>query len=152
MPLKTELEYIRLYLQIEQTRLQDRLEVALRRSTPEALDAAVPNLLLLPLVESAIANGVSVRPGARASRSARGRTTAICASRCTRSRSRHSRRVPPAVHIDDSFVRKTKLRLELLYPGRHRVAISDRLEKGHEVAVPLPLADAPRSLPSEGAA
>ena len=30
VPLKTELEYIRLYLQIEQTRLSDRLEVTLR--------------------------------------------------------------------------------------------------------------------------
>jgi len=50
--------------------------------------------------------------------------------------------VPAAIPIDDSFVRKTKMRLELLYPDRHRIAITDRLEKGHEVAITLPLEEA----------
>jgi LytS/YehU family sensor histidine kinase len=45
---------------------------------------------------------------------------------------------PSAVPIDDSFVRKTKLRLELLYPQRHGITISDKLEKGHEVTLTLP--------------
>ena len=62
MPLKTEIDYIRLYLEIEQTRLRDRLEIVFAIE-PEALDAAVPNLMLLPLCEGAIANGASVRPG-----------------------------------------------------------------------------------------
>ena len=46
------------------------------------------------------------------------------------------------VDLDDSFVRKTKMRLELLYPGQHLVALSDRLEKGHEVQLTIPLSPA----------
>ncbi len=136
VPLKTELEYIRLYLQIEQTRLQDRLDVHFEIS-PDVFDAAVPNLILLPLVESAIANGVSVRPG-RASIEIRAWPEEGML-RLEVHESATDAEVPPAVPIDDSFVRKTKMRLELLYPDRHRVSISDRLEKGHEVSLRLPL-------------
>ncbi len=134
VPLKTELEYIRLYLQIEQTRLRDRLEVRYAVE-PEALDAAVPNLILLPLTESAIANGMSLRPG-RAGRSKsapapeNGDLLLEVQEEAAEPRGGSARETVP---IDDSFVRKTKLRLELLYPGTALVAISDRLDKGHEV-------------------
>jgi two-component system, LytTR family, sensor kinase len=136
VPLKTELEYIRLYLQIEQTRLQDRLDVHFAIS-PDTFDAAVPNLILLPLVESAIANGVSVRPG-RASIEIRAWPEEGML-RLEVHEAAMDAEVPAAVPLDDSFVRKTKMRLELLYPERHRVSISDRLEKGHEVSLRLPL-------------
>jgi hypothetical protein len=149
--LKTELEYIRLYLQIEQTRLRDRLEVAFGIE-PEALDAAVPNLVLLPLCESAIANGVSVRPG-RARLEIRARLVGASIQIEVREAARDPEEVPSAVPIDDSFVRKTKLRLELLYPGRHAITISDKLEKGHEVALSLPYSPASDAvLSAEGAA
>ena len=139
MPLKTELEYIRLYLQIEQTRLQDRLEVEFAID-PLALDAAAPNLILLPLIESAIANGVSVRPGrARVSIRARaGQDTLLLE---VGEAAADPAEVPSSVPIDDSFVRKTKLLLELLYPLRHEVGISDRLDKGHDVRITLPLSE-----------
>ena len=54
--------------------------------------------------------------------------------------------------IDDSFVRKTKLRLELLYPERHEVGISDRLDKGHDVRITLPLSEIADAHAAEGAA
>ena len=151
VPLKTELEYIRLYLQIEQTRLKDRLAVVFAIE-PEALDAAVPNLVLLPLCESAIANGVTVRPGgARVEIRARidGERLRIQVAEAPTDESVVSAAVP----IDDSFVQKTARRLELLYPRTHTLAISDRLEKGHAVSVTLPyspVSDA--TLPAEGAA
>ena len=140
VPLKTELEYIRLYLQIEQTRLQDRLEVEYAID-PLALDAAVPNLILLPLIESAIANGVSVRPGrARVSIRARaGQDTLLL--EVGEGAAEPAEMFAPSAPIDDSFVRKTKLRLELLYPERHEVGISDRLDKGHDVRITLPLSE-----------
>ncbi len=137
VPLKTELEYIRLYLQIEQTRLQDRLEVRFSIA-PEALDSAVPNLVLLPLAESAIANGISVRPG-RAAIEIRAWPDDAGLHLEVHESALDPGEVPAATAIDDSFVRKTKLRLELLYPDRHRIAISDRLEKGHDVTITLPL-------------
>ena len=136
VPLKTELDYIRLYLQIEQTRLRDRLEVVFAIE-PEALDAAVPNLVLLPLCESAIANGASVRPG-RARVEIRARIEDAQVRIDVREAPGDPAVAPASGSIDDSFVRKTTLRLELLYPGRHALVLSDMLEKGHEVSLTLP--------------
>jgi len=143
VPLKTELEYIRLYLQIEQTRLQDRLEVRYA-ITPEVLNAAVPNLILLPLAESAIANGVTVRSGRAAIeiRAWAENDELRLEVREAATPSAEPAELPPETPIDDSFVRKTKLRLELLYPGRHLIGVSERSEYGHEVSITLPLEEA----------
>lgn len=146
VPLKTELEYIRLYLQIEQTRLQDRLEVEFDID-PEVLDAAVPNLILLPLIESAIANGVSVRPG-RARIEIHARPDGGDLHVSVHEAAAAVAQMPPVVAIDDSFVRKTMLRLQLLYPDRHHIAISDKLEKGHEINLLLPLSHAFAAAPA----
>jgi len=104
----------------------------------------VPNLILLPLAESAIANGISVRSG-RAAIEIRAwsengelrldvRETAI------------EEATPPklfgAPPVDQSFVTKTRLRPELLYPGRHLIGMSERREDGHEVSITLPLEEA----------
>ncbi|HTR02438.1 MAG TPA: histidine kinase [Thermoanaerobaculia bacterium] len=151
VPLKAELDVVRLYLQIEQTRLKDRLEVVFAIA-PEALDAAVPNLVLLPLCEGAIANGASARAGrARVVLRARVESDALHVE-VDESPAGPSYGASPAP-LDDSFIRRTKRRLELLYPAAHGVAISDKLEKGHEVALWLPYAPLSEStLPAEGAA
>ena len=144
VPLKKELEYIRLYLQIEQTRLKDRLAVSFEIED-EALDAAVPSLLLLPLVEGAIASGRA--GGARVGILARLEPDTLRLE--VRAAPFDAARTPAP--IDDAFVRKTKLRLDLLYPGLHAVGLSDRPEY-RAVLVTLPLSAAPAVLPAEGAA
>jgi two-component system, LytTR family, sensor kinase len=60
--LRDELEFLEPYLEIEQTRLGDRLSVEFQVE-PEALDACVPHLVLQPLVENAIRHGVAPRSG-----------------------------------------------------------------------------------------
>lgn len=62
VPLQEEIEFLQKYLDIEQTRFQDRLAVTYDID-PETLDAEVPRLILQPLVENAIKHGVSKRIG-----------------------------------------------------------------------------------------
>jgi LytS/YehU family sensor histidine kinase len=60
--LANELELVRAYLQIELTRFGDRLRIV-DDTEPAALEAAVPAMLLQPLVENAIRHGaVAGRP------------------------------------------------------------------------------------------
>jgi two-component system, LytTR family, sensor kinase len=63
VPLRQELALLERYLDIERIRFADRLEVDIRIE-PECLAAAVPNLILQPLVENAIRHGIGSRPGA----------------------------------------------------------------------------------------
>jgi two-component system LytT family sensor kinase len=60
VPLADELEWVRRYLEIEAVRFEERLSVAWEVE-PEALAAAVPGMLLQPLVENAVRHAVAAR-------------------------------------------------------------------------------------------
>lgn len=60
VPVRRELDFLHTYLDIEQTRFEERLRVTIDFSD-EALDAEMPNMLLQPLVENAIKHGISKR-------------------------------------------------------------------------------------------
>jgi two-component system LytT family sensor kinase len=62
VPLTDEIDFLRKYLEIEQTRFGDRLQVHIDVD-PEVLDAPVPNLILQPLVENALRHGIGPRVG-----------------------------------------------------------------------------------------
>ncbi len=59
-PLKQELDFLKMYLDIIQTRFQNKLFIELNIND-ETLDAQVPYLILQPLVENAIRHGIATR-------------------------------------------------------------------------------------------
>ena len=62
VPLRQEIEFLRMYVEIEQVRFQDRLQIVWDLS-PDTLDAAVPTLLWHPVLENAIRHGVTPLAG-----------------------------------------------------------------------------------------
>jgi LytS/YehU family sensor histidine kinase len=56
--LREEFAFVRCYLEIETLRFQDRISAEFA-IPPDLLDAAVPNMLLQPLVENAVQHGFS---------------------------------------------------------------------------------------------
>lgn len=58
VPLSKELDYLRLYLDIEQMRFADRLKVNIA-ADPDLLDACVPHMGVQPIVENAVRHGIS---------------------------------------------------------------------------------------------
>jgi two-component system, LytTR family, sensor kinase len=57
VPLARELEFLRLYLSIEQVRFADRLRVRID-ADPQLHDALVPHMVLQPIVENAVRHGL----------------------------------------------------------------------------------------------
>ncbi len=60
IPVAEELDFVKRYLEIEQTRFGDRLRVIID-AEPETMNALVPTLVLQPLVENAVKHGVFPR-------------------------------------------------------------------------------------------
>ncbi len=60
VPLRQELDFLQKYLEIEQMRFQERLTINMNIDEA-AFDAAVPNMILQPIVENAIKHGLSPR-------------------------------------------------------------------------------------------
>jgi signal transduction histidine kinase len=141
VPLEQELAFLRAYLDIEQTRFQDRLTVTFDIE-PETLKAQVPNLLLQPLVENAIRHGISRQSGPG---------TIEVRSRATNGLLRLSvqdngeglpDRPPERVGVG---IRNTRARLEQLYGAGHHFHLGNRREGGVIAAVAIPYREALRS-------
>jgi two-component system, LytTR family, sensor kinase len=151
LPLRREIELLQVYLEIQRTRFQDRLSVALDVA-PDVGDALVPNLILQPLVENTIKHGIAARPGA-----------GHIAIRVYReSERRLALRVQddgPGPPIGRSAgirkgvgLRNTQDRLELLFGADHDFAFRGSPGRGCEVALSIPLAYAPpRAVPRTAA-
>lgn len=134
--LKQELDFLDRYLEIEQTRFQDRLVVD-KDIAVETLDALVPNLILQPLVENAIRHGIARRAGA-------GRIE-LRAWRNNGMLSVQIRDDGPGLPTDAPVATRggvglanSQARLEQLYGKRHRFELSNRPEGGFEVLLEFP--------------
>ncbi len=62
VPLRQEIDFLRMYVEIEQIRFQDRLQIVWNVA-PDTVDAAVPTLLWHPVLENAIRHGVTPLAG-----------------------------------------------------------------------------------------
>lgn len=60
--LRDELSYVEAYLELEQARLGERLDIHWQLPADALLEAQVPALVLQPIVENAVIHGVSKRP------------------------------------------------------------------------------------------
>ncbi len=144
--LREELEFLELYLGIQQKRFPDRLRVEMSVE-PTALEALVPNLILQPLVENAIRHGVSRRAAAG--------TVGVAAAR-------EGGRLRIRVYDDGPGLRRdlngnanthethegsssggiglsnTRARLRQLYGDAQSFEVSDRAAGGVEASLSLP--------------
>lgn len=134
--LATELQFLESYLEIEQTRFQDRLIVRVDVD-PATLQASVPNLLLQPLVENAIRHGVAPRA-----------TTGIVEVRSARKNGHLELQVrdngPGLSNFATSSngggigLANTKERLEKLYRSDYELELSNVASGGLQVTVTIP--------------
>jgi signal transduction histidine kinase len=145
VPLRRELEYLRLYLAIEQVRFADRLRAEVT-ADEGLLDALVPHLALQPVVENAIRHGL-------------GRSAA--ASRIAVRARRHGERLVLTVEDDGPGLAprdparppgiglaNTRERLERLYGPDASLAIESIAPHGVRVTLTIPYRE-PESLSYE---
>jgi two-component sensor histidine kinase len=136
VPLRREIEFLDLYLEIQQTRFGERLRIQ-KEIDPAALEIAVPTLILQPLVENSVRHGIEPRET--------GGTILIRAARY-----KDSLRLE--VHDDGEGLKggqlaalregvglsNTKARLQELYGGAHRFQITPNADGGLTVTVETP--------------
>lgn len=136
LTLKQELEFLRGYLEIEQTRFCERLTVR-TDIQPEVLSARVPNLLLQPLVENAIRHGIE--PYKR-----RG-TVELSAKRANGRLLISIQDDGPGLKDDVQATREgvglanTRARLKQLYGSDFRFELHNGRERGLTITLEIPL-------------
>jgi len=147
IPLKQELDFLEGYLEIEQTRFQDRLTVHLEID-PETLDARVPNMFLQPLVENAVRHGIAKRAG---------KGTIFVRSHRTGyflhlTLADNGPGIPPeklAKSNGGLGLANTRSRLQVLYPEMHTFEIRSPAQGGCEIRITLPFHAEPQTSPQE---
>ena len=143
IPLKDEVDFLRKYVQIQQTLLQERLEVEWEIA-PETLDAMVPSLMLQPLVENSIRHGIAPKEN--------GGFIKIIAER--------QNGMLALDLIDDGLglssgkssnegsgigLTNTQTRLQYLYGDAHEFALSERAGGGAAVKIKIPFRENPET-------
>ena len=131
--LRQELNFLRRYLEIEQTRFQERLTVRMEIS-PEALDAQVPNLVLQPLVENAIRHGIEPhsKPGLIQLNAARHNGTLEILVQD------NGGGLPPGKRREGIGISNTRARLQQLYGDEQSLDLSNATSGGTIARITMP--------------
>jgi two-component system LytT family sensor kinase len=142
--LRQELEFLERYLEIQQTRFQDRLCVRFD-TDPDALDALVPTLVLQPLVENAVRHAIEPRAAAgrleiRARRHDGRLTLQVADDGPGIATNGHGAIDGAAIPVTGSGIglANTRARLEQLYGAGHRFTLANAAEGGLVVTLEIP--------------
>ena len=149
-----ELDFLAGYVEIQQTRFQDRLSVSVD-ADPETLHAVVPSLVLQPLVENAIRHGIEPRaaPGRVEVRARRdGDRLAITVTDDGVGMCADGRACPTAG--TGVGLRNTRARLQQLYGPAHLFTLTSAAAGGTiaRLEVPYRIGASPTPAPVEAAA
>jgi signal transduction histidine kinase len=139
VPLRQEVAFLKKYLEIEQTRFGERLQVKMSIE-PDTWDALVPNLILQPLVENAIRHGIEpqAKPGV-VELSARGDNGCLHLEvRDNGVGLRAARPIREGVGLSN-----TRARLQELYGAEHQFEIADAAAGGLVVRMVIPMRKEP---------
>lgn len=133
-PLKSEIEFLDKYLQIEQARFADRMSTRMKIE-PETLEAQVPYLLLQPIVENAVRHGIA--------RLSSGGEIEIGAQRSNGRLRLSIRDNGPGIRADESKgqgygLEITRDRLEKLYGSEHDFRMESAPGGGMQVSISIP--------------
>lgn len=156
VPLREELRIAERFLEIESIRLGDRLTVVLE-TEEAALEARVPSLLLLPLVENAVHHGISPLPeGGRVTVRARRDGASLelevvddglgFPPRILDSRGSKRENGRRSIGLEN-----TRARLEALYGDGQRLALANIEPRGARVRVTIPYHEQELPIDSEPA-
>jgi len=139
--LADELSFLRAYLEIQQARFRDRLRVTIS-SSRDVERAAVPHLVLQPIVENAIVHGISPRASAGSVDISAKRSN----GRLVLSVDDDGKGIAPTAQ-DGVGLRNTRLRLDGLFGADHKLVLSPRAPRGTRVVIDLPFREVPEHGP-----
>ncbi len=136
VPLSRELTVLQKYIDIQQTRFQDRLRVEMDIA-PNTLSALVPNMILQPLVENAIRHGIGPR---RAPGLVRIATRQVFDELWMEigDNGVGLRRFGNEAPAEGVGLRNTRARLQQLYNHDHRLSLEDAPSGGCIVKIHIP--------------
>ena len=135
--LKEEINFIKLYLRIQEMRFSDRLQIELDID-PATTKAMVPNLILQPLAENAVKHGL----GLSASSGLVGITSQVVGDHLRLVVYDNGVGLPDNWQLNGSVgigLANTAARLQQLYNDNHRFDIRNRDVAGVEVVIEIPL-------------
>lgn len=139
VPLQEELEFLRCYLAIEETRFADRLSVHFDLET-QTLRDLVPHLILQPLVENAVKHGVApfAAPGRIEIASRRtGEQLYLIVVNSIPDSDNHARQNPD--EASGVGIKNVRSRLEYLYGESASLSLSEDSVKGFRVELIIPV-------------
>jgi sensor histidine kinase YesM len=140
VPLSRELDFLRLYLSIEQVRFEDRLRVQIDAG-PEVLNALVPHMALQPIVENAVRHGLGQSEEPVLIHVIASRVNGYLALTITDD----GPGCPtPAFEKKGIGLTNTQNRLRGLYGGEATFSVENRSPRGVQVTMTLPYHTRPR--------